>query len=388
MLFKIRNTIKETPIGNSHNHLYNYLVEELSKYIYGQPLLVKTLATAGIASLSGIPYHVLILGPPGTGKTWSVHCLCKITQLPYVRVQGNPDMLPSDVLGEVFPYYDNSAGEVRIKPLLGPIFKANGIGAGKNNLLALSEDVCGILFIDEINRMHPRTLNFLVEVMAEQHVTIKGYPKPIEVKLSVIATANPLQDEGVFTIPTHIMDRFNIVIELDYPDEKSENLIAAFTFKRLFGVEPNPITVAYIVKFVRTLRASKLFVASTRIAINMLEWLFLNYGSTEPHHLLNMSDEEWISVARKSIKLSSDELDFLRKFVKSFKDNLSKEFLNVKNSLVKITEDELRALYINSVVEERKELEHAFTMHHCEGADCSTCGKCWKNPSVRKNNAN
>jgi MoxR-like ATPase len=364
-------------------NVYNYLVEELSKHIYGQPLLVKTLATAGVASLCGIPYHVLILGPPGTGKTWSVQCLCKITGLPYARVQGNPDLLPGDILGEVFPYYDSLRGEVRVEPLLGPIFKANGIGAGKDHPLALSEDVCGILFVDEINRMHPRTLNFLVEVMAEQQVTIKGLPKPLKVKLSVIATANPLQDEGTFTIPAHIIDRFNVIIELNYPDEESENIIVMSAFKRLFGIEPNPITVAHVVKFIRTLREAKLFVVSTRVAINMLEWLFLNYNSTEPKHLLEMSDEEWIGIVRKTVKLSPDELNFLYKFVKAFKETLSKEVV-LEKTMIKVTEEYLKTSYINSVSEEQKELVHMLAGHHCEGVDCSVCGKCWRNPVVKR----
>ena len=231
--------------------------------------------------------------------------------------------------------------------------------------------------------MHPRTLNFLVEVMAEQQVTIKGYPKPLEVRLSVIATANPLQDEGTFMIPTHIMDRFNIVIELNYPDEKSENIIAMSTFKRFFSIEPNPITVAYVVKFVRMLREAKMFVISTRVAINILEWLFLNYGSTEPEYLFEMSDEEWVSIVRKSIKLSPDELNFLYKFVKAFREILNKETL-LERAVIKITEENLKTLYTSSVSEERKEIEHVLTKHHCEGVDCSICGKCWRNPVVKK----
>ncbi len=365
---------------SKYHALYDYIVKELSKYVYGQPLLVKTLATVGAASLCGIPYHVLIIGPPGTGKTWSVRCLCEITGLPYARVQGNPDILPSDVLGDVYPYYDSSDGKVKIEVLLGPIFEANGIGAGDNNPLAISKDVCGILFVDEINRMHPRTLNFLVEVMAEQRVTIKGCPKSIPVKVSIVATANTLEEEGIFTIPTHIIDRFNAIVEIDYPDEESEKLIVSSAFKRMFNVDPNPITVSYIVKLIRLMRTAKMFTVSTRIAISLLEWIFLNYGSTDPRYLTLMNDEEYISIIRRSITLNSDEISFLRKLVRSFKENMSKELRDIEAERIKILEEDLRNIYSSIITEETRELNVNITAHKCEGMDCSQCGKCWKSP--------
>ncbi|MEM4514172.1 MAG: MoxR family ATPase [Ignisphaera sp.] len=349
---------------------FRVIEEKLSNLVIGQPMLVKALTTLGVASLMGIPYHVLIIGPPGTGKTWSVRSLCELLGLPYVRIQGNPDLLPGDVLGDYFPYFNLSKGRVEVELIRGPIFKASN--THNSNSRRSTRNTCGILFVDEINRMHPRTLNFLVEVMAEQQITIKGSPKTLPVKINVVATANVLEEEGTFPIPKHIIDRFSMVIELNYPDEKSEIQIVEKAFEREFNTKPDFMTLVLVVKLVRALRNLKIASLSTRAAINILKFLYLNYGSTEPRYLLSLDDEIIVSLLRRSLVISNEEKTFLHKIILKFKDNLqniieSNPHLKLDNE-IQITED-----YLKNLFDEVKRSAHA---ENCVG-DCSKCGLCF-----------
>ncbi|WP_307282182.1 AAA family ATPase [Labrys wisconsinensis] len=179
--------------------------------IFGQEAVVDG---ALITLLSG--GHGLLVGVPGLAKTKLVETLGIVLGLDARRVQFTPDLMPSDILGsEVLE--ETSAGKRAFRFLQGPIFAQ-------------------LLMADEINRASPRTQSALLQAMQEYHVTVAGdrfdLPKPFH----VLATQNPLEQEGTYPLPEAQLDRFLMQIDVPYPDREAEKRILLFTT----GVEEIP----------------------------------------------------------------------------------------------------------------------------------------------------
>ena len=155
---------------------------------------------AFIALLAG--GHVLIEDLPGLGKTTLAHALAATLGLGFQRVQFTSDLMPADVLG--ISVFDAPAHEFRFHP--GPIFTQ-------------------VLLADEINRAPPRTQSALLEAMAESQVTIDGVTRALPQPFFVLATQNPLDLSGTFSLPDSQMDRFLLRFALDYPDRDSERAL-------------------------------------------------------------------------------------------------------------------------------------------------------------------
>lgn len=165
--------------------------------VVGQTAMID-LMVAGLLSDG----HLLIEGVPGVAKTLSAKLLAKSLQIPFSRLQFTPDLMPSDVLGtSVFNPRDS---EFQFKP--GPIFS-------------------GIVLIDEINRAPAKTQSALFEVMEERQVTIDGTTYPMLSPFLVIATQNPIEQEGTYRLPEAQLDRFLFKINVDYPTLEEEILI-------------------------------------------------------------------------------------------------------------------------------------------------------------------
>jgi MoxR-like ATPase len=167
---------------------------ELSKYVIGQEQMVDLLLT-GIFSNG----HVLLEGVPGVAKTLSSKVLAKALDIQFSRIQFTPDLMPSDVLGtSIFNMKD---AEFNFKK--GPIFS-------------------NIVLIDEINRAPAKTQAALFEVMEERQITYDGKLYPMEFPFLVIATMNPIEQEGTYNLPEAQLDRFLFKIKLGYPQLEEE----------------------------------------------------------------------------------------------------------------------------------------------------------------------
>ena len=176
--------------------LWRSLREEVARAVVGgeEPLRLLTVALLAEG-------HALIEDVPGVGKTLLARAFARALGLDFGRVQGTPDLLPSDVTGSSVL----ADGSFRFIP--GPIFT-------------------NVLLVDEINRATPRTQSALLEAMQERQVSVDGETRPIPAPFLVLATQNPIELEGTFALPEAQLDRFLVRIVLGYPDEADERAIA------------------------------------------------------------------------------------------------------------------------------------------------------------------
>jgi MoxR-like ATPase len=183
---------------------------EIGRVIFGQETVVE-FALAGI--LSG--GHVLLVGVPGLGKTRLVETLGRTLGLDTRRVQFTPDLMPADILGsEVLddaPESDGQrSGRRAFRFLPGPIF-------------------CQLLMADEINRASPRTQSALLQAMQEGHIAVAGHDRPLPRPFHVLATQNPIEQEGTYPLPEAQLDRFLLQIDLTYPSRDDERAMLLAT---------------------------------------------------------------------------------------------------------------------------------------------------------------
>ncbi len=178
--------------------------EAIGRVIFGQDLVVERVL---ITLLSG--GHVLLVGVPGLGKTKLVDTLGTVLGLDPRRVQFTPDLMPADILGsEVLE--EDAAGKRAFRFLKGPIF-------------------CQLLLADEINRASPRTQSALLQAMQEHRVAIGGEMHTLPAPFHVLATQNPIEQEGTYPLPEAQLDRFLLEIEVGYPDEAAERAMLLAT---------------------------------------------------------------------------------------------------------------------------------------------------------------
>ena len=175
----------------------NRVREEMRKYVIGQSEMIELLL-AGIFSNG----HILLEGVPGVAKTLSSKALSKVLHVDFSRIQFTPDLMPSDVIGT--SVFSMKEGEFNFRK--GPIFS-------------------NIVLIDEINRAPAKTQAALFEVMEERQITYDGNRYDMSFPFLVIATQNPVEQEGTYNLPEAQLDRFLFKIKLDYPTLEEETLI-------------------------------------------------------------------------------------------------------------------------------------------------------------------
>ena len=175
------------------NEAYKRLKNEISKVVIGQEETVRLLLTAIFCQ-----GHCLLVGVPGLAKTLLIQTIADALDLSFNRIQFTPDLMPSDILGS-----ETLDQERRFKFIKGPVF-------------------ANIILADEINRTPPKTQSALLEAMQEYAVTIAGQKYPLDRPFFVLATQNPIEQEGTYPLPEAQLDRFMFNVFLDYPSYQSE----------------------------------------------------------------------------------------------------------------------------------------------------------------------
>ena len=179
--------------------------EQLKKVIVGQEEVINQMLMAFFAG-----GHCLLEGVPGLAKTLMIKTLAQILNLQFKRIQFTPDLMPADITGTDVLEEERSTGHREIRFIQGPIF-------------------ANILLADEINRTPPKTQAALLEAMQEYQVTAGGTMYNLEQPFFVLATQNPIEQEGTYPLPEAQLDRFMFKIVIDYPSEEEEVAIVSST---------------------------------------------------------------------------------------------------------------------------------------------------------------
>ena len=177
---------------------YQELKQEIAKVIIGQEEVVEKLLIALFCK-----GHTLLVGVPGLAKTLLISTIAEVLDLSFSRIQFTPDLMPSDILGTEILEHDETTGRKHFKFVKGPIF-------------------ANILLADEINRTPPKTQAALLEAMQEKKVTIAGEDHKLDPPFFVLATQNPIEQEGTYPLPEAQLDRFMFNIHVDYPSIEEE----------------------------------------------------------------------------------------------------------------------------------------------------------------------
>ena len=198
---------------------YRRIVDQLGRVIIGQRAVVEELL---ISMLAG--GHALLVGVPGLAKTLIVRTLSETLNLSFNRIQFTPDLMPADITGTEVIQEDKLSGLREFKFIPGPVF-------------------ANVLLADEINRTPPKTQAALLEAMQEHQVTAGGKRHKLPNPFFVLATQNPIEQEGTYPLPEAQLDRFMFEIRVDYPTEEEEFEIVRQT------TITNPITIEKVLSY-------------------------------------------------------------------------------------------------------------------------------------------
>ncbi|MEX2216045.1 MAG: AAA family ATPase [Phycisphaeraceae bacterium] len=195
-------TLAEQSVGSFVDRVQS-IRKSLHEVVVGQDAPMDELLTCALTGS-----HALLVGVPGLAKTLMVKALASVFRWKFSRVQFTPDLMPSDITGYELLGRDEQAGTLVFRA--GPVF-------------------ANLVLADEINRAAPKTQSALLEAMAEQHVTVGGKTYPLEEPFLVVATQNPIEQEGTYPLPEAQLDRFMMEIHIDYPTPQQEEEIVLRT---------------------------------------------------------------------------------------------------------------------------------------------------------------
>ena len=183
-------------MSNEHLSAIESMMQQMARSVIGQEEVVRTLTLALLCN-----GNVLLEGLPGTAKTRSIKTLSRVLTAKLGRIQFTPDLLPSDVTGNEIYQDNHGKSELQFQP--GPIFSE-------------------LVLADEINRAPAKVQSALLEAMEERRVTVAGKTYPLPALFMVLATQNPIEQEGTYPLPEAQMDRFLMKITVDYPQTDAE----------------------------------------------------------------------------------------------------------------------------------------------------------------------
>ena len=222
------------------------LKQEIAKVIVGQEDVINQIL---ISIFSG--GHSLLIGVPGLAKTLMVNTIAQALGLDFKRIQFTPDLMPSDILGSEILDEDR-----RFKFIKGPIF-------------------ANIILADEINRTPPKTQAALLEAMQERAVTVAGHNYKLELPYFVLATQNPIEQEGTYPLPEAQLDRFMFSINLEYPSFKEEVEVVKNTTTDIISKASSLLSAKEIIEIQHLIRR-------VPVAINVIEYAVSLVAKTRP----------------------------------------------------------------------------------------------------------
>lgn len=250
----MRTPASETVAGpgfEGAHDLVTRLEREVARVIIGQRAAVREVLTCLLAG-----GHCLLRGVPGLAKTLLIKTLAEALSLRFSRIQFTPDLMPSDILGAEVIEEDTATGKRHIRFIPGPVF-------------------ANIILADEINRTPPRTQAALLEAMQEYQVTVGGVRHPLERPLFVLATENPIEQEGTHPLPEAQLDRFLFNVVIGYPSADDERRIIAETTT---GAHPS----ARVAAAGAELEGARLLVRELPAASNVVDYALRLTRATRP----------------------------------------------------------------------------------------------------------
>lgn len=236
----------EVEVANELNAAYQKLEQEIGKVVIGQKEVVRLLITSIFCG-----GHALLVGVPGLAKTLLVHTMAQSLGLNFSRIQFTPDLMPSDVLGA-----ETLDQERNFRFIKGPIFS-------------------NVILADEINRTPPKTQSALLEAMQEGAVTTGGNNYILDKPFFVLATQNPIEQEGTYPLPEAQLDRFMFMIKLNYPSLQEELSIIKQTTSGDDYAAGEILTKEQIIKFQKLVR-------KVPVADNVFEYVVNLVHKTRP----------------------------------------------------------------------------------------------------------
>jgi len=236
----------EVEVANELHAAYQKLEQEIGKVVIGQKEVVRLLITSIFCG-----GHALLVGVPGLAKTLLVHTMAQSLGLNFSRIQFTPDLMPSDVLGA-----ETLDQERNFRFIKGPIFS-------------------NVILADEINRTPPKTQSALLEAMQEGSVTTGGNNYILDKPFFVLATQNPIEQEGTYPLPEAQLDRFMFMIKLNYPSLQEELSIIKQTTSGDDYAAGEILTKEQIIKFQKLVR-------KVPVADNVFEYVVNLVHKTRP----------------------------------------------------------------------------------------------------------
>jgi MoxR-like ATPase len=227
------------------------LRDELGRAIIGQQDVVHEILIAFFAG-----GHCLLRGVPGLAKTLLIKSLAQAVQLKFNRIQFTPDLMPSDIIGTEVIEEDRGTGRREIRFIPGPVF-------------------ANVILADEINRTPPKTQAALLEAMQECQVTVNGVRYELERPLFVLATQNPIEQEGTYPLPEAQLDRFMFNVVIDYPSRAEEHRILSST-----TADDTPVLSA--VASAAEIEAARHLVREVPAASNVIDYALRIVRGTRP----------------------------------------------------------------------------------------------------------
>ena len=262
------NQTGDVDMVNNLREAYNKLLSEIGKIIIGQDQVIKEVMISIFSN-----GHCLLLGVPGLAKTLLVNSLAQVLKLQYKRIQFTPDLMPSDIIGtEILDKERN------FKFHKGPVF-------------------ANIILADEINRTPPKTQAALLEAMQERTVTAAGTKYELDSPFFVLATQNPIEQEGTYPLPEAQLDRFMFNIILDYPEFDQEIEIVKSTTSDLNIKLKNVISAEEILNYQSLIRRVPVNDNVLQYAVNLAT---ITRPNTEKAHKMANSFLNWGAGPRAS----------------------------------------------------------------------------------------
>ena len=251
---KLTELVEKENIGVKH------ILTELEKVIVGQKKMLNMLITGLLCD-----GHILLEGLPGLAKTTAVKTLASIINLNFQRIQFTPDLLPADIVGTQI--FKPSTSDFEIKK--GPLFH-------------------NIILADEINRAPAKVQSALLEAMQEKQVTIGSTTFPLPLPFLVLATQNPIEQEGTYPLPEAQVDRFMLKIKIDYPDESEEKEIMKRVYSDIENIQINPVDISLI-------NSAKEIVKKIHMEEKIIDYIIRLVNSTRNPSAFNLGLKNMIS---------------------------------------------------------------------------------------------